>query len=132
VKLQHWARKDVEYGDYAFARFNKKVEIVRYTDEEYRRYLAGEASPALTVCTRFVVAVGVACRVCVLVFDCLSMCVCSWAEARKPCVQGVSGGQKKRQMHYSISVVGLTCVGASLLIGTPFGVCGGSASWLPC
>lgn len=49
VQLQHWVRDDVEYTDYPFARFNRKVEIVRYTDEEYRQYLAGEASPTLIV-----------------------------------------------------------------------------------
>ena len=49
VQLQHWVRDDVEYADYPFARFNRKVEIVRYTDDEYRQYLAGESSPTLIV-----------------------------------------------------------------------------------
>lgn len=32
----HWVRSDSEYTDYPFARFNKRMEILRYTDLEYR------------------------------------------------------------------------------------------------
>ncbi|CAE7899124.1 DMAP1, partial [Symbiodinium sp. KB8] len=38
--VHHWERATAEYPDYPFARFNKRVEVVRYTDEEYRTYLA--------------------------------------------------------------------------------------------
>ncbi|KAL2622134.1 hypothetical protein R1flu_002339 [Riccia fluitans] len=42
LQLSHWERvvDNVEpTGDYAFAKYNKAVDIVRYTDEEYAKYL---------------------------------------------------------------------------------------------
>ena len=35
--LKHWVRAHAEFTDYPFAKFNRKVDIVRYTDEEYSR-----------------------------------------------------------------------------------------------
>ncbi|KAL2613452.1 hypothetical protein R1flu_025144 [Riccia fluitans] len=42
LQLSHWERivDNVETtGDYAFAKYNKAVDVVRYTDEEYAKYL---------------------------------------------------------------------------------------------
>ncbi|KAG6542443.1 hypothetical protein Mapa_016133 [Marchantia paleacea] len=42
LQLRHWVRvvDNVEpIGDYAFAKYNKAVDVVRYTDEEYSKYL---------------------------------------------------------------------------------------------
>lgn len=33
--LSHWVRADAEFTDYPFARFNKRADIIRYTDAEY-------------------------------------------------------------------------------------------------
>jgi len=33
--LSHWVRSDVDLPDYPFARFNRRVDIVRYSDDEY-------------------------------------------------------------------------------------------------
>ncbi len=38
-QLSHWVRADAEFSDYPFARFNKRLDIVRYTDAEYDAYL---------------------------------------------------------------------------------------------
>jgi len=39
LALSHWVRADAEFTDYPFARFNKRVEVVRYTDAEYAELL---------------------------------------------------------------------------------------------
>eukprot|EP00252_Welwitschia_mirabilis_P021981 TRINITY_DN5801_c0_g1_i6.p1 TRINITY_DN5801_c0_g1~~TRINITY_DN5801_c0_g1_i6.p1 ORF type:complete len:504 (+),score=73.23 TRINITY_DN5801_c0_g1_i6:121-1512(+) len=42
LQLYHWVKVVngvPPSGDYAFAKYNKKVDIVRYTDEEYNKYL---------------------------------------------------------------------------------------------
>jgi hypothetical protein len=39
LQLAHWVRADAEFTDYPFARFNKRVEVVRYTDAEYAELL---------------------------------------------------------------------------------------------
>ncbi|KAJ7524465.1 hypothetical protein O6H91_17G007100 [Diphasiastrum complanatum] len=42
LQLYHWVRTEdgvAPLGDYAFAKYNKTVEIIRYTDEEYTKYL---------------------------------------------------------------------------------------------
>lgn len=39
LQLSHWVRTYAEFPDYPFARFNKKVDIVNYTDEEYNDYV---------------------------------------------------------------------------------------------
>jgi hypothetical protein len=36
----HWVRADSEFPDYPFARFTKKVDIVKYTDSEYSEHLS--------------------------------------------------------------------------------------------
>ncbi|CAE7801967.1 SWC4, partial [Symbiodinium sp. KB8] len=35
LTLKHWERAHAEFVDYPFAKFNRRVDIVRYTDEEY-------------------------------------------------------------------------------------------------
>uniref|UniRef100_A0A6P8HMQ4 DNA methyltransferase 1-associated protein 1 n=1 Tax=Actinia tenebrosa TaxID=6105 RepID=A0A6P8HMQ4_ACTTE len=37
--LRHWRRTTDEAKEYPFARFNKKVDVPTYTDEEYQMYL---------------------------------------------------------------------------------------------
>lgn len=40
--FEHWQKADKEIGDYAYARYNVKVDIdnhLRYTDEEYGVHL---------------------------------------------------------------------------------------------
>eukprot|EP00211_Chloroparvula_japonica_P002599 CAMPEP_0119156138 /NCGR_PEP_ID=MMETSP1310-20130426/52102_1 /TAXON_ID=464262 /ORGANISM="Genus nov. species nov., Strain RCC2339" /LENGTH=493 /DNA_ID=CAMNT_0007148747 /DNA_START=123 /DNA_END=1604 /DNA_ORIENTATION=- len=40
LRLYHWTKASQSpSADYPFSRFNRKVNIVRYTDEEYARYL---------------------------------------------------------------------------------------------
>jgi len=43
LQLSHWERAAAEFPDYPFARFNKKIDIVRYTDDDYQRLLAAPA-----------------------------------------------------------------------------------------
>ena len=33
--LSHWVRSDAELPDYPFARFSRRADVVRYTDDEY-------------------------------------------------------------------------------------------------
>ncbi len=35
-QLHHWAKIKEQGEPYQFARFNKKVEVIKYTDEEYK------------------------------------------------------------------------------------------------
>lgn len=42
LTLQHWRRVADEGKDYAFAQFNKSVDVPVYTDEEYSKHLAEE------------------------------------------------------------------------------------------
>lgn len=35
MELRHWVRASAELPDYPFTRFAKRVEVVKYTDEEY-------------------------------------------------------------------------------------------------
>ncbi|KAL5487368.1 hypothetical protein EMCRGX_G019960 [Ephydatia muelleri] len=42
LTLQHWRRTADEGKDYAFAQFNKSVDVPSYTDEEYSKHLAEE------------------------------------------------------------------------------------------
>lgn len=37
LKLSHWTKEEERDEIYPFARFNRKVEVVRYTDEEYQK-----------------------------------------------------------------------------------------------
>ena len=37
LSLSHWARADAEASDYAFAKFNRRIDVLRYTPEEYVR-----------------------------------------------------------------------------------------------
>ena len=37
--LYHWQKKSAEFPDYPFARFNKKITTVSFTDDEYDQYL---------------------------------------------------------------------------------------------
>jgi len=46
--LQHWVRGDMEYPDYPFAKFNKKIDAwARYTEEEYAKHLSGMHATAV-------------------------------------------------------------------------------------
>lgn len=40
LQLHHWTKEKEKEEAYPFARFNRKVEIVRYTDEEYEKVVA--------------------------------------------------------------------------------------------
>ncbi|ORY07116.1 hypothetical protein K493DRAFT_332890 [Basidiobolus meristosporus CBS 931.73] len=40
--LHHWARTSEEATDYQFAQFNKIVDLVEYTEEDYQQYLTQE------------------------------------------------------------------------------------------
>lgn len=40
VKFFHWVRANVEYADYPYARFDVHLDPLKYTDEEYQKYLA--------------------------------------------------------------------------------------------
>jgi len=35
LQLRHWVRADAEFTDYPFARFNKRSDVIKYTDYEY-------------------------------------------------------------------------------------------------
>ncbi|KAJ3283003.1 swr complex subunit [Borealophlyctis nickersoniae] len=37
--LHHWVKSNQEDGEYHFAKFNKPVQIIKYTDAEYQKYL---------------------------------------------------------------------------------------------
>ncbi|MCI01622.1 SWR1-complex protein, partial [Trifolium medium] len=42
LHLYHWVRVVngvLPTGDYSFAKYNKSVDIIKYTDEEYEKYL---------------------------------------------------------------------------------------------
>ena len=39
ARFSHWVRADSEMLDYPFSRFNKKMEVIQYSDEEYRDLL---------------------------------------------------------------------------------------------
>ncbi|XP_043208294.1 DNA methyltransferase 1-associated protein 1-like isoform X2 [Amphibalanus amphitrite] len=57
--LHHWRRVADEDKEYAFAKFNKKVDVVSFTDQEYQRHLQADGwSKAATehlfdLCRRF-------------------------------------------------------------------------------
>ncbi len=42
LELKHWQKKGVQWEDYPFARFNKKLEVLQYSDEEYEKLLCSE------------------------------------------------------------------------------------------
>ena len=39
LELRHWVRASAEQPDYPFTRFNRRIEVVKYTDEEYDKLL---------------------------------------------------------------------------------------------
>ncbi|XP_042517684.1 SWR1-complex protein 4-like isoform X2 [Macadamia integrifolia] len=62
LQLYHWVRivNDVPpTGDYSFAKYNKSVDIVKYTEEEYEKYLTDpmwtkeETDKLFDLCERF-------------------------------------------------------------------------------
>ncbi|XP_010523905.1 PREDICTED: SWR1-complex protein 4 isoform X2 [Tarenaya hassleriana] len=62
LQLYHWVRvvNDVPpTGDYSFAKYNKSVDIMKYTDEEYEKYLTDpvwtkeETDQLFDLCERF-------------------------------------------------------------------------------
>ena len=60
-KFSHWMKQKEIEEVYPFARFNRKVEVVRYTDEEYAKLIApmstdwskDETDHLFTLCDRF-------------------------------------------------------------------------------
>jgi DNA methyltransferase 1-associated protein 1 len=40
LKLHHWMKEQETEEPYPFARFNRKMEVVRYADDEYERAIA--------------------------------------------------------------------------------------------
>ncbi|WJX95437.1 swr complex subunit [Trifolium repens] len=62
LHLYHWVRVVngvLPTGDYSFAKYNKSVDIIKYTDEEYEKYLADhmwtkeETNELFDLCERF-------------------------------------------------------------------------------
>ncbi|XP_022728293.1 SWR1-complex protein 4-like isoform X3 [Durio zibethinus] len=62
LQLYHWARVVngvPPTGDYSFAKYNKSVDVIRYTDEEYEKYLTDptwtkeETDQLFDFCERF-------------------------------------------------------------------------------
>ena len=57
--LYHWRRVADEGKDYAFAKFNKKLELPTFTDAEYNNHLTAESwtrdetNHLLDLCSRF-------------------------------------------------------------------------------
>lgn len=39
-KFKHWMKESEQDEVYPFARFNRKVEVIKYTDEEYQQVIA--------------------------------------------------------------------------------------------
>lgn len=39
-KLAHWMKKSETSEVYPFARFNRKIDVIKYTDEEYQKSVA--------------------------------------------------------------------------------------------
>jgi len=37
--FHHWVKADMQHVDYSYARFNVKVDSIKYTDQEYEKYL---------------------------------------------------------------------------------------------
>jgi len=37
MRLSHWVKKKESGDPYQFARFNRKTEVITYTDEEYSK-----------------------------------------------------------------------------------------------
>lgn len=44
LRLRHWVKEKEQDEPYQFARFNKKPEVIRYTDEEYKKVCASLAN----------------------------------------------------------------------------------------
>lgn len=59
LKLKHWAKNNDKTTDYSFARFNKKLKMLTYTDDEYDRHLTHpawaktESALLFDLCRRF-------------------------------------------------------------------------------
>ncbi|CAL5194548.1 unnamed protein product [Lathyrus oleraceus] len=62
LNLYHWVRivnGVLPTGDYSFAKYNKSVDIIKYTDEEYEKYLTDptwtkeETNELFDLCERF-------------------------------------------------------------------------------
>ncbi|KAL3648136.1 swr complex subunit [Castilleja foliolosa] len=62
LQLYHWVRVvngNPPTGDYSFAKYNKSVDVIRYTDEEYEKYLTDpvwtkeETDHLFDLCERF-------------------------------------------------------------------------------
>ncbi|GFP93587.1 DNA methyltransferase 1-associated protein 1 [Phtheirospermum japonicum] len=62
LQLYHWVRVvngNPPTGDYSFAKYNKSVDVIKYTDEEYEKYLTNpawtkeETDQLFDLCERF-------------------------------------------------------------------------------
>ena len=59
LKLHHWSKLTDKTTTYTFSRFNKKVKILEYTDEEYDKHLThpawdrAESALLFDLCRRF-------------------------------------------------------------------------------
>ena len=45
LELKHWQKKGLEWDEYIFARFNKKLQVLKYSDEEYEEHLRSSNWP---------------------------------------------------------------------------------------
>jgi DNA methyltransferase 1-associated protein 1 len=45
LELKHWQKKGLEWDEYIFARFNKKLQFLKYSDEEYEEHLRSSNWP---------------------------------------------------------------------------------------
>ena len=43
LELKHWQKKGLEWDEYPFARFNKKLQILKYSDQEYEEHLNSDS-----------------------------------------------------------------------------------------
>lgn len=59
LTLSHWVKNNDKSAEYAFARFNKKLKALTYSDEEYERHLThpawdkSESALLFELCRRF-------------------------------------------------------------------------------
>ena len=59
LRLSHWGKNNDKSTDYTFARFNKTVRVLSYTDDEYTKHLThpgwekSESDELFDLCRRF-------------------------------------------------------------------------------
>lgn len=58
-EFYHWQRADIQFNDYPFAKFNIKMDSIRYTDDEYNSFLTNtkwsrsETDYLMYICHRY-------------------------------------------------------------------------------